>query len=71
MHTHARGGGEFDEDVVVVEFDGVVTRRGSFVLVLEPSGLSPFDHRQQKDVAVIRNARAAEVRVTKSVDDGI
>ena len=35
MQAHAGGGGEFDKNIVVVEFDRIVTGRGCFIAMLE------------------------------------
>ena len=73
MHADARRGGEFDENVSVVEPNGVVAGRSSFILMLKASGFAtggkPVVYaRQQQDVAVIRNAGAAEMRVRETVN---
>jgi len=87
MNSGTLGRAEFDEDVVVVQFDGVKAGRGSFVAMLKTRSVALFsrarwtvaqcveedftDSWHQQDVAIIGDAGAAEMCVAETVDDRI
>src|SRR4029079_6306225 len=68
MHSDAGGGRKLDENVFVVELHRIVTGCSCFVSMLEAAGVIAPNRRYQQDVAVIGNARTAEVCVTESID---
>ena len=73
MHSGARRRRQFNEDVVVVQSHRVEARRRFFILMTEVGRVSFFGAhcRHQQDIAVVGNARAAEVRVAEAVENRI
>src|ERR1700752_626146 len=68
MQTYAGCGGEFNENVFVVELDRIVTGRGRFIAMLETPGWRAPERRHHEDIAVVGNAGAAQMGVTEAVD---
>src|SRR4029079_16909680 len=68
MHSDAGGGRKLDENVFVVELHRIVTGCSCFVSMLEAAGVIAPNRRYQQDVAVVGNARTAEMCVTESID---
>ena len=79
MHARARGGRKLGPHARVVERDGIVAGRGALVAetrtvaavgIIRRAGVEPYLSRRghHKNVAQIRMARAAEVRMAEAHD---